>query len=317
MRHHDGSWERFDDYVIDFALDRMRAKEKVALVTLTGIDGSSPRPLGAQMAVSENGEWVGYLSGGCVERAVVAEALAALDEGKSRNVRYGRGSKYIDIQLPCGSAINLFFDVDLSEDALAAIDQSVSHRIPTRMHIPAIIDADMVGETVRQYQPRRRLLIFGIGPGAVQLARMSACSGFDTILFSPDEGTRHAVDDCGARVLAVSLRSEIPKLEVDRWSAIAFMFHDHDWEERLIPAALETDAFYIGAMGSRRTHQRRIDLLEAQGCNSAMLSRIKGPAGLFAGAKSAADIAISILAEIIAVEAATRDRSRQRPPHIF
>lgn len=86
-RNRDGNWERFEDYLIDFALDRIRANQKVALVTPTNIDVSSARPLGAQMAVAQSGQWVGYLSGGCVERAVVAVALAALEEGKSRKVR--------------------------------------------------------------------------------------------------------------------------------------------------------------------------------------------------------------------------------------
>lgn len=81
---------------------------RCALVTLVSIEGSSPRPLGAQMAVSETGDWVGYLSGGCIERTVVTEALDALALGRNRRVRYGKGSPYIDINLPCGSAIELF-----------------------------------------------------------------------------------------------------------------------------------------------------------------------------------------------------------------
>lgn len=76
MNLKDGAWDRFDEYVVDFALDRLRAAERIALVTLVKIEGPLPRPLGAQMAVSESGDWAGYLSGGCIERAVVAEAMA-------------------------------------------------------------------------------------------------------------------------------------------------------------------------------------------------------------------------------------------------
>jgi xanthine dehydrogenase accessory factor len=72
MKNADGSWQSFDDYVLDFALERMQLGQKMALVTLVGIEGSSPRAVGAQMAVSETGDWIGYLSGGCLERAVVA-----------------------------------------------------------------------------------------------------------------------------------------------------------------------------------------------------------------------------------------------------
>lgn len=77
MKKPDGSWEKFDDYVVDFALEAAKAGKRLALVTLVLIDGASPRMLGAQMAVDEDGEWVGYLSGGCVERVIVTEAQVA------------------------------------------------------------------------------------------------------------------------------------------------------------------------------------------------------------------------------------------------
>ena len=80
------------------------------------------------------------------------------------------------------------------------------------------------------------------------------------------------------------------------------MFHDHDWEMNLIPAALDTPAFYIGALGSRKTHNKRLEIFQAHGINPVQLGRIRGPAGLFSGAKSAPDIAMSILAEIVQVE---------------
>lgn len=301
MRNPDGSWEKFDDYVLDFALDRIRADHKVALVTLTTIEGSSPRPLGAQMAVSQSGEWVGYLSGGCIERAVVAEALAALDEGRPRRVRYGRGSKYLDIQLPCGSAIELFFDVDLSERTLAAVDSRLASRQPASMRIGGA-SASSDGPAVRRYRPRRRLIVAGIGPGAVQLAKLAHCSGFATVLQSPDGSTRAAVSGYGIETVAIEPGTSFPGFAADAWTAIVFMFHDHEWEKELIPAALRTDAFYIGAMGSRRTHRQRLEMLEAQGMDEAARARIRGPAGVYAGVKSASDVAISILAEIVQVE---------------
>ncbi|MEM1104569.1 MAG: XdhC family protein, partial [Pseudomonadota bacterium] len=80
---------RFKDYVIDDLLAWRRAGERGALVTLIGVDGSAPRPLGAQMAVRENGDFVGHLTGGCAEAAIVAEALAAMEEGANRRLRYG------------------------------------------------------------------------------------------------------------------------------------------------------------------------------------------------------------------------------------
>ncbi|SMH27696.1 XdhC family protein [Mesorhizobium australicum] len=301
MRNPDGRWEKFDDYVLDFALDRMRHNEQVALVTLANIEGTAPRPRGAQMAISQTGEWVGYLSGGCIERAVVAEALAALDEGKSRYVRYGRGSKYLDIQLPCGSAIDLHFDVDIDKADLATAQSRLEERNPASLQIGnSSTSPDM--PFIRHYRPRRRLIVVGIGPGAVQLAKLARSAGFATLLQSPDELTRSAVSEYGIETIAIAPGRNTPALTADAWTAIVFMFHDHEWERELIPAAIRTDAFYIGAMGSRRAHLQRLEMLKSLGMDDASLARIRGPAGLFAGAKSAPDVAISILAEIVQVD---------------
>lgn len=301
MRNPDGHWEKFDDYVLDFVLDCMRRNEQVALVTLANIEGTSPRPRGAQMAVSRSGEWVGYLSGGCIERAVVAEALAALDEGKSRYVRYGRGSKYLDIRLPCGSAIDLHFDVDIDEADLAAAHSRLHARKPASVHIGNVSTSPDL-PLIRHYRPRRRLIVAGIGPGAVQLAKLAHCSGFATLLQSPDEPTRSGASEYGVETIAIEPGKNIHSFAADEWTAIVFMFHDHEWERELIPAALETDAFYIGAMGSRRVHLQRLEMLEALGVDHASRARIRGPAGIFAGAKSAPNVAISILAEIAHVD---------------
>lgn len=301
MRKPDGTWERVEEYVIDFALDRMRAGERIALVTLVQIDGSSPRPLGSQMAVSEAGEWVGYLSGGCIERAVVAEALAAMEEGRSRRIRYGRGSKYIDIQLPCGSAIELVLDVTVSEAELAAIDLALGRRQAATLIVPDGNDTDPHEVFIRHYYPRRRLIVAGVGPAAIQLARLGRLSGFESALYSPDEPTRSAAQEEGVATIAIG-RSTSPDFRADSRSAIVLMFHDHDWERTLIPAALATPAFYIGAMGSRRTHRQRFEMLELNGIDPIQLGRIRGPAGLFSGAKTAPDVAISILAEIMQME---------------
>lgn len=304
--------DRFDDYVIDFALDWMRSGERIALVTLVKIEGSSPRPLGAQMAVSEGGDWAGYLSGGCIERAVVAEALSAIQDGQNRRVRYGRGSKYLDIHLPCGSAVELVFDVHVSESELQAIDASVSSRQAASLRIPGDIDEFPPEIMIRKYYSRRRLIVVGVGPAALQLVKLGRFSGLDAILHSPDIETRHTAESDGIPTLAIKSATVIPDFQADANSAIVFMFHDHEWERKLIPAALETDAFYVGAMGSRRTHGKRLEILVKAGIDSVRLGRIRGPAGLFSGAKSAPEIATSILAEIMQVA-----RSANVPSLIF
>lgn len=307
MKKRDRSWETFDDYVLGFALDRVRAGEKIALVTLARIDGSSPRPLGAQMAVSESGRWVGYLSGGCIERAVVAEAVSAIAEGRNRRVRYGRGSKYLDIRLPCGSAIELVFDVGVSLDALTAVDAKLRRRLPARLRVSGGEDAD--DSLVLNYQPRKRLIVAGVGPAALQLVRLGQIVGYDVVLYSPDRSTVESAAPLGVETVSIAGSAAALQLRADARTAIVFMFHDHEWERDLLPAALATDAFYIGAMGSRATQQTRLRQLAERGAARAQLDRIHGPAGLFAGAKSAGDIALSILAEIAQIERGAETRA--------
>jgi len=293
-----GSWGKGDYQIVAFAHDRLLAGERVALVTLVKIEGSSPRPLGAQMAVTESGEWLGYLSGGCIEQAVVAEAIAAIQEGENRRVRYGNGSKYIDIVLPCGSAIELFFDVQVRGHDLARIVRGLGKRRSVSLPVPC---KGASPSLIRDFEPTRRLVVLGVGPSAVGLARIGAQSGFETTLYSPDDMTREGAGIDGIATCRLT-RTANPGYRADRRTAIVFMFHDHEWEHQLIPAALMSDAFYIGALGSSRTHRQRAEQLRRLGFQDDDIARIHGPAGIFPGGKCVEDIAVSILAEIIQID---------------
>ncbi|PZM07999.1 XdhC family protein [Rhizobium tubonense] len=300
MKRSDGTWEPFDDYVLDFAIECAQAQVRYVIVTLVAIEGSSPRPLGAQMAVSETGMFVGYLSGGCIERAVVVEALDALHEGANRLVRYGKGSPYFDIQLPCGGAIELCFDVGQATEVLQMIDQRLAQRLSAEMPVKMPSIAGRPAEFFRvSYAPRRRLIIAGSGPAAVQLCKLARLSGLLVKVLSADLATRDYAAEMQAEVVQLTNPGSIPPLIADKFTAIVFMFHDHAWEENLLPAALATDAYYIAAMGSKSTHEGRRRDLQARGFSGRSLDRIQGPAGMFAGAKSASSVAVSILADVI------------------
>lgn len=306
MKREDGSWDQVEDYVLDFAIERMRAGERVAIVTLVHIEGSSPRPLGAQMAISEAAQWVGHLSGGCVERAVAAEAVQAIREGKNRIVRYGRGSRYLDIRLPCGSAIDLVFDVRASLTELEAIDNRLRQRRSATMVIPQPGPSGSLEQLrSRTYLPRRRLVVFGVGPVAIQLARLARIAGFDIVLCSPDGPTLRAVEALGADVVRIFSPVALPRIDADFRTAVVFAFHDHDWEEKLLPPMLGSAAFYVGAMGGKATHRARLGRLESMGLPSEQLVRLVGPAGLLPQARNAADIALSILAQVVEAEGRT------------
>nr|WP_281493629.1 XdhC family protein [Ancylobacter koreensis] len=300
-RRFDEAWDPFDDYVVDFALAALRAGERICLVTLVAIEGASPRPLGAQMAIAESGRWVGYLSGGCVEQAVIAEAIEAIRDGQNRRVRYGRGSRYLDIRLPCGSAIDLHFDVEVSAAELEAVERRMKDRQYASLNVGEALPDAAEPALIRHYPPRRRLIILGIGPAPVCLGRMAETAGFDVLLFSPDTATRQAGEGEGLATFAMSRADRMPEIRMDRDAAVVLMFHDHEWETTLLPPILRSESFYIGAMGSRRAHEARLAALREAGVGEESLRRIHGPAGLFAGARSAPAIAVAILAEIMEI----------------
>ncbi len=255
------------------------------LVTLTGIEGSSSRSIGTQMAVLADGRSVGSFSGGCVERAIVAEAMDVLAAGCARTVRYGIGSPYIDVRLPCGGGIDLLFvprpDPALVAVALARIDR----REPAQIRL---------GDHVQDYAPGLRLIALGHGEDLVALVRLARAYGIEVSAHAPmqdgglDEGIQPMVT-----------RMQFPALSVDPWTAIVFLFHDRDWEEFLLPQALALPAFYHGAVGSRRTHRTRIEALREQGVPASCIDALRGTIGLIPGTRNPATLALSILAELV------------------
>lgn len=215
-------------------------------------------------------------------------------------VRYGEGSEYFDIQLPCGSGIDLYFDVSQPTDTVRAIDRGLALRSAQEMtlQLPGFRGSDARAIMVH-YKPRRRLIIEGSGPSAVQLCRLAMMSGFEVEVLSQDVVTRQHGTSLGAHVIALVSPSKSYDIVADQQTAVVFMFHDHLWEENLIASALSSPAYYIGAMGNYAIHVRRRENLLERGFQPEKVDRIRGPAGVFRGSKSATNIAISILADIV------------------
>ncbi|WP_353227882.1 XdhC family protein [Novosphingobium sp.] len=275
------------------------------LVTLTGIEGSSSRAIGTQMAVLADGRQVGSFSGGCVERAIAAEALDVLAQGQPRMVRYGVGSPYFDVRLPCGGGIDLLFtprpDAALVAEVITRVDQRVAAQL-------------QLGDHEQTYLPGLRMVALGHGEDLLALVRLARAYGIEVIAHAPrvgdgasrsgdgaprsgDGATTSDLSDEGIRPL-LSPR-QLPMLATDAWTAIVFVFHDRDWEEFLLPQALALPAFYHGAVGSRRTHQTRIDRLHDARVPSWQIDRLRGSIGLIPGTRNPATLALSILAEVV------------------
>ncbi len=293
---------------------------KAALVTLVGIEGTSPRPLGSQMAVCEDGRAAGVITGGCAQAAIILEAQSALADGRPRLVRYGVGSPYIDIKLPCGAGIDVYVDPTVGDGDVALVTDAVAARACAEMVIDLEAErtacrTGMHGQSqaerdgsrlIRRYAPAQRLVIAGKGPIAASLARLGAEAAFETVLLSPEPETLELGRAPSVAARPLMRADDFEADTLDAWTALVLLFHDHEWEPPILAKALQTPCGYIGALGSRRTHGERLDALRAMGCPDDQTARIHGPVGLAIGAKSPPAIAVAILAQIVGHQQADR-----------
>lgn len=293
--------------ILRFLEARDAAGEDCALVTLTRIEDASPRALGAQMAVAESGDYIGSLSGGCIEAAVAAEALDALATGAARLVRFGKGSPYVDIRLPCGGGIDLLFTPRPDPAAIRTAVARLAVRRPAGLSLAAtgvrfcepVAPPQWRGDSfVATYVPQLRILAFGQGEELTALAELVAAAGAALAAFSPYGRDVEALQASGVDAALLAHRGARPDIGFDPWTASVFLFHDRDWEEVLIPWALAQPGFYVGALGSRRTHAERRAMLEAAGVAAEAIGSLRSPVGLIPSTRDPSTLAISILAEM-------------------
>lgn len=295
--------------ILGFALARVDEGVGAVIVTLTGIEGSSPRAIGAQMAVGADGRHLGSFSGGCIEAAVVAEAIAALADGRPRLVRFGAGSPYLDIRLPCGGGIDLLFNPVAERGAIAALLARHARRQPAALRF-SLAGVEQVADNAPPatgwqgddfhvaYAPALHIVALGQGEELTAFARLAAAYGAGITAMSPDAASLAALAADGFDAAFLHTRTRLPPLASDRWTAILFLFHDRDWEEYLLPHALGAPAFYVGAIGSRRTQQRRLAALERAGVPAAHRERLRTTVGLIPATRDPATLALSALAQI-------------------
>jgi xanthine dehydrogenase accessory factor len=278
-----------------------------ALVTLVGIHGAAPRRIGAQMAVSADGEVAGSFSGGCLDASVIEEAQRALAERISRRVRYGADSPYVDIALPCGSGLDLQFDGEMSIATIDAIGQVVARREafdlrwrdaaqPPECLAPAASADD---ETRVRHVPALRMLLAGAGETLLAMCKQARAAEIDVVALSPDRELRTAMDALGVEFHILQAQHALPALAFDAYTAAITLFHDHDWELPFLQQALASDACLVGAMGSPRAQAQRLEHLQARGVSPMALTRLRSPLGLLPRARDPQELAVSILAEAL------------------
>lgn len=276
--------------VLRFLVEALAQGIGAALVTLVDIRGGSARTLGAQMGVRADGLFCGQVSGGCVEAAVAREAMMAIAQGSDRFLHLGEGSPFFDIRLPCGGGIRLAIHVLRDGCALTAVLARLALRQPAALRYEAHDQRLVVGAVEGRAGWRGDQFLWPFRPPVCAM-----------IAGRPME--RDAV-----LAMAVAASYEIAPDESDATpdadTAVVLLQHDLDREMPMLLRALESPAFYIGALGSARTHERRCIALRERGVGETQIARIRAPIGLFPKARDARSLALSVVAEIASVRTA-------------
>jgi len=297
---------------------------------------SAPRPIGSKLIVSEHGELAGSVSGGCVESEVVEAAREVLIGGEPRLLTYGISDDLaLSVGLPCGGEIDVWVDepdadllgqlAEIARDERRAVFFVDLDDGSERLVLHG--DDDVAAELIRAgqskvvelhgrrlfadvYGPPPRLLVYGAVDTADALCAAARGVGWHTI--AADARGRFATRERlpnADEVLVAWPEETLAQVRPDHSTAIVVLTHDDKFDLPMLAGALASDAFYVGALGSRRNQERRRELLLEAGVDESAVEGISGPAGLDIGAHTPAETALSILAEIMAVRAG-RDGGR-------
>lgn len=305
----------------------------VALATVIETFGSAPRPVGAHLAVEEGGLFSGSVSAGCVEGDVLAAALDAIADGAPRLLEFGVEDETAwRAGLSCGGRIAVLverIDAPRAETLAALLDDFAARRAcalvtpldggAARLEregdlATGLATHDGARIFVNLYRPAPRLLVIGAVHVAQALAPMAQTAGLDVTVIDPRGVYAAAERFPGVRLDLRWPDEALPAIGLDAFTALAVLTHDPKIDDPALRLALASDCFYVGALGSRATHARRVERLVASGVTHAALERLRAPIGLDIGAASPAEIAVSILAEIILARGRKPLRAAPRQP---
>ncbi len=312
----------------EIALAWHRAGRGAVLATVVETWGSAPRQAGSQLAIAGDGTFMGSVSGGCVEGAVVTEAVDALGDGKPRLLTFGvSDDQAFAVGLACGGTIRVLVEPVGQAMPEGILDALVAARAARRAsaylvqtetwerRLFAGADDPMVGavETrmradksgmedsgwfIAVHNPPLRMVVVGAVHIAQALLPIARACGYDPTLIDP-RGAFGAEARFPGEVISDDWPDEaMAALHPDARTAVVTLTHDPKLDDPALLAALASPAFYIGCLGSTRTHAKRLDRLRSADITDAQIARLKAPVGLDIGAKSPAEIAVSIMAQI-------------------
>lgn len=315
--------DNLDLLVLRTLRDWRAADRRALLFTVVRTWGSSPRPVGALMALAEDGEVVGSVSGGCIEDDLrdrfVGRPAAWRQPGEAAGVlmRYGVSSDEARrFGLPCGGTLELLAEFDPDLPALQALvaeltDGRLVRRTvdlrdgvvalsPVRVPEELALDEQRLSQT---FGPGYRMLLIGAGQLAEYLATMALFNGFAVTVCDPRSEYAGSWRVPGVTVVADMPDDAVTAFRPDARSVVLALSHDPKLDDLALLDALGGEALYIGAIGSRRNSAaRRERLSEHFDIGPEALARLHGPIGVFIGSKTPAEIAVSVMAEVLAVK---------------
>jgi len=314
--------ENLDVMVLRTLRDWRVAGRRALLSTVVRTWGSSPRPVGSIMALAEDGAVVGSVSGGCIEDDLIARYSRAhgdgvMPTGAPALVKYGiTADEAHRFGLPCGGTLELLLEYDPDAESLktlvAALEQGQLMQRTVQLADGAVALAEATSpaellvddtELVNTFGPEYRMLLIGAGQLAEYLATMAKFSGFAVTLCDPRTEYHTAWTLPGVAITTEMPDDAVVAFKPDRRTCVVALTHDPKLDDLALLEALQSEAFYVGAIGSRRNAEaRRERMIEHFEQTEHSLARLRGPIGIYIGSKTPPEIAVSVMAEILAVK---------------
>jgi xanthine dehydrogenase accessory factor len=291
--------------------------KRVALATVVQTWGSSPRPVGSWLAIREDGQVVGSVSGGCVEDDLIRRVQTEiLTRTSPELVKYGVSKdEAVRFGLPCGGTLQLLVEPRPELAILEAIMSGIKKRSIVLREVNVLTGQSTlsIGNRSTQFQfsnekmqtiygPRWRMFIIGAGQLSLCLASFALTSDFDITIIDPREEYAEGIGSEGIQFIQGMPDDVMQELGVDSHTAIVALTHDPKIDDLALIDALQSEAFYVGALGSHTNTQKRKERLREFNLSTEQLERLHGPVGLAIGALTPPEIAVSIMAEVIAVK---------------
>ena len=294
----------------------LKEKRRIALATVISTWGSSPRPVGGQMAIDENGEIIGSVSGGCIEGAVISEGIDSIKDGKSRIKDYGISNDMAwEVGLACGGELKVLIQpLNLEDEIVYSIVDSIKKRKTVKLKIDCSNGDRIIDNTINNQishfdkfnnefihiiDPKPRLFIIGAVHIAQALVSLANVADYEIILIDPRDhfATKDRFPNC--KIINEWPDEALSKFHLDSSSHLVTLTHDPKIDDLALIFCMKKNFGYIGSLGSKKTHNKRCERLLEKGFDEIELSKIHAPIGLDIKAKTPAEIATSILAEII------------------